>query len=273
MDLVDRCRACRPGSYAFARVHGGHMSARALVVVARSRICNGRGLRAARFVRKGTPLTTYGGRRTRSMKRVHGLPSRYVYECGPASFIVGNHMPSRDEGIAQLANDAIHTEVTGASNNARFEVWKDGQVYLMADRDIDIGEEILVDYHISYWIALADNDDQAIPESVRDWCRHQAVVERALQGTGEIESTEAYQGVRIVDAEWVADAGGVVMNDDVNWRDATLLGVASYAVRARDTHRKCEVLLAKAAGDGTHLAWRWCSTAAARRPFTYMRTV
>lgn len=251
MNGDDRRRSCRPGSYAFARKHGGHHSTRALARVAHSSICDGRGLFATRFLRKDTPITTYGGRRVRSVHNVVGDDALYLYELQKGSgFIVGERVPLDGNGVAQLANDAIHPELTGASNNARFEEREEEHgstiVYLVADADIELGQEILVEYHISYWIALRCHE--SVPPTISEWCHAHAHVQDALKRQGIITCIEAYRGVRTCDDSMPG---------------VNSVGVADYLVLTkRQKVRECEVLLVRhdAQDDNqvcTHIEWRW----------------
>jgi hypothetical protein len=57
--------------------------------------------------------------------------------------------------VAHIANDAIHPEVTGFSNNCEFIQKKKGEteeVYLCTSRKVKRGEELFVDYLMPYWI-------------------------------------------------------------------------------------------------------------------------
>jgi hypothetical protein len=183
---------------------------------------------------------------------VGGDDALYLYELQKGSgFIIGERVPLDGDGVAQLANDAIHPELTGATNNARFEEREEEKgvniVYLVADTDIEPGQEILVEYHISYWIALRFHE--RVPPSISEWCHAHAQVQEALKRKGVITCIEAYRGVQTRDDEEVP---GVHM-----------VGVAEYLVLTkRRKVRECQVLLVRhdAKDDNricTHLEWRW----------------
>lgn len=53
-------------------------------------------------------------------------------------------------GVAQLANDALCTRLTGLCNNCDF-IQSDDVVYLVTNREISNDEELLVHYGWSYW--------------------------------------------------------------------------------------------------------------------------
>lgn len=99
--------------------------------------------------------------------------------------------------VAQMANDALHVDVTGLENNTRFteREWGGGgerggrrrtrppQVWLEATRRIRAGEEILVTYGLNYWL---NRREKRVPltRPVRHWLRPHAIaktlVERAI---------------------------------------------------------------------------------------------
>lgn len=200
----DGPRRCRLGSFAFADAHGVCGSAR-VVRLGRSRVCDGRGLFAARFLPRGTPITRYHGRvvRAAALRRLGPDESLYVYElAGGARCIVGALFPAPGEGLGQLANDAVHPEVTFRDNNAHFSELPDGRVYVTALRDIRPGEEILASYHISYWLHWAERDDalRASP-TLREWARVHRRAERMLQrlygGECNIEDYHGRRGLPI----------------------------------------------------------------------------
>ncbi len=183
------------------------------------------------------------------------------------------------DGIAQFANDAIHVELTGAVNNARFEEREDGDVYLVADTDIQQGQEVLVEYHISYWLGMVRHDRPCqLPCNILDWCRAHVEIEDALQSTDDIICIESYVGLDIVDVDWLAHTGGIdncpaSMCDDAQV-ETMIMGVATYTVKTRTSVRRCHVLLIRQ--DSLHnntmhtlVAWRWN----AKESFQYLRTV
>lgn len=151
----------------------------------------GRGLFATRHLPRGTPVTWYAGvliskrdcTRKRSSYNDEELYG-YSFQVTQDLLLVGRSVPVPGQGLAQFANDAIHPEISGGiSNNCTFEVvqrtrrqqqgvgmqgvgdqgvrhqdtdadaascaWR---VYLVTERDVFPGEELLVSYHISYWL-------------------------------------------------------------------------------------------------------------------------
>lgn len=169
-------RATCMGSFEFADKYGVHGCPK-MIVVDRSKICDGIGLFAQRFIRKGTPITRYCGRSTADHKRLTSVELSYTYmlckRSGRRTYIVGNRNLKKlsGRGVGQLANDAIHVEVTGQRNNCVF-IERGNKVYVAAKRDIYPGEELLVSYHISYWISTvraADDVAKSLPGSVLFW--------------------------------------------------------------------------------------------------------
>lgn len=58
---------------------------------------------------------------------------------------------------ARYANDAMGIKrVKGLKNNATYQVFDD-RCYIVAERDIDAGEEIFVDYTKEYWDCIRYN--------------------------------------------------------------------------------------------------------------------
>ena len=126
----------------------------------------GRGLFAIRSLPTGTPLTEYPGpvinesnvsSRTRSGKRKSKRVHAYAFEiaCTPNVLTLQPDPFDLSKGVAHIANDAIHPEVTGFSNNCEFIQKKKGEteeVYLCTSRKVKRGEELFVDYLMPYWI-------------------------------------------------------------------------------------------------------------------------
>lgn len=273
--VVDRRRPCRLGSFAYADsegVRGRH----GIVRLSNSSICGGRGLFATRFIPLGTPITRYYGT---MRKNVDGLPSSrlaYTFMCRSGRHIVGCADPPPGCGLGQLANDAVHEELTGRRNNAEFAEHA-GRVYLVACHDIEPGEEVLVDYHISYWIAFADDADVVSDGRLREWAAAQGRVQQGLRDAlGGFCTLEAYHGL--------APDPDLNLNDDDHCaciaRYTLRLGPAAKAALAENPRCGCdskgrgvrsvEVRLVRrrdsCGGDTTDMAWRCAHCAPAFEP-------
>ena len=210
-DVKDRRRSNRVGSYEYARTHSVHGNPKSLVQLRRpSRVCEGYGIFANRFILRGTPITEYAGRimdwkplkDMQPSERKH-LP--YCLELDDLKCLVGHCDIDtlRGKGVGQFANDAIHPEVSGHENNAKFDFFED-RVYLTALRDIAPHEEILVDYHISYW--LHKKDDARLPEKLREWIALQDAVQRFLKSN--IYRNKKFELVRYDGMETPPSTGG-----------------------------------------------------------------
>ena len=145
--------------------------------VGRSRVCDGVGVFATRSVPAGTVMTADpcvrrgGYRGTRSEA---GHDADYEYEWGDGVSLDGHpkriaHLPRhRRAGVAHLANDAIHREVTGRDNNCDFvedrRMPARPRLHLVTTRAVRRGEELLVSYSLGYWLSREDAIAQANPE-------------------------------------------------------------------------------------------------------------
>lgn len=154
-----------------------------LVDVRRSRVCDGVGVFAARSVPAGTVMTAYPyvlrGRR-RSPRRPS--TAAYEYEWKPDGTTLDGNPALVGErcGVAHLANDAIHREVTGRDNNCDFVEDrgdpKRPRLHLVTTRAVRRGEELFVSYCLSYW--LGRERDKTVPEDLRRWIAcHRRVTE------------------------------------------------------------------------------------------------
>jgi hypothetical protein len=210
MRVDDRRRGCRLGSYAYAERYGVH-GCRRILEVRRSTVCDGVGLFATRFLPKDTPITYYSGWARSSERCLSERDMAYTFMLSPRSFLVGHRgmrrLLRRRGGVAQLANDSICPELTGRVNNCRFEVLDEDQclkrkrVFLVADADIRPNEELLVDYHISYWIGMAEavaNKRNQLPEEVHAWALCQGAIQKRLTEVTGAQCIEAYHGVTSV---------------------------------------------------------------------------
>lgn len=83
------------------------------------------------------------------------------------------------DGIAHLANDAVHEDVTGNVCNCVFREAR-RRVYLVTRRDVEAGEELLVPYCLGYWLRKIRSRPSALPEKLRAWLRCHSIVEDLL---------------------------------------------------------------------------------------------
>ena len=114
----------------------------------------GKGLFTKIFIAKGTRIVEYKGTVT-TWDVVKDDPTNgYIY------FVKPNHViDARDHPkcLARYVNDAKGlTRTKGRNNNAKFS--NEGlRVYIVATRDIQPGEEILVEYGSRYWDTVRRN--------------------------------------------------------------------------------------------------------------------
>lgn len=243
---MDRRRACRLGSYAYAETHGTHgcSDSGRIVRVGRSRVCEGLGVFAARYVPKCTPMTLYWGKEVPSLLDLTDAERAYAYELPRRdAYLIGErrleHLVGR--GVGQLLNDAIAVELTGRTNNCAF-VHRRGRIFVVAIRNIAAGEELLADYHISYWIGMARAaPPPPLPPRVLRWAERQLAVETALRLVyGQQSSLDEYHGqvdgaddgvamysvvvpigTPSVHREWGCTCSGPVVRCLVRWSDET----------------------------------------------------
>lgn len=121
--------------------------------------CGGRGLFATRTLPARAALTAYPGpsvpregMRTRSQQARLREHWWYVFEVGASPHYLNPDPNNLSSGVAHLANDAIHPEITGRQNNCEFCETADGTVFLQTTRPVRRGEELLADYSLPYWI-------------------------------------------------------------------------------------------------------------------------
>lgn len=114
----------------------------------------GKGLFTTAFIPKGTRIVEYKGTVTTWDKVRHDAANAYIYFVKPAHVIDAKDHP---KSLARYANDAKGlTRAKGSRNNTKFEA--DGlRVFLVAIKDIQAGEELLVDYGKKYWDTVRKN--------------------------------------------------------------------------------------------------------------------
>lgn len=146
-----------------------------------STVCAGLGVFATRDIARGVCVTAYAGALVQD-ESWYGQAD-YALQVNDGWTLVGHSDPSTlsPAGIAQMANDAIHPELAGVRNNCDFMI--DGtSAHLRTTRAVRAGEELLVDYHISYWLGRSSNPSLA--KETRAWLRCHKRVVRALERLG-----------------------------------------------------------------------------------------
>ena len=157
-----------------------------------STVCDGLGVFATRDIDRGVCVTAYAG----TLVRDESWYARadYALQVNDGWTLVGESDPAAlsPAGIAQMANDVIHFELTGLRNNCEFQI--DGTVaYLRTTRAVRADEELLVDYHISYWLGRTSKR-QRLAKETRTWLRCHKRVVGALERLGC--TVEGYLGER-----------------------------------------------------------------------------
>lgn len=115
----------------------------------------GKGLFATLFIPKGALIVEYKGEITTWKDVEHNDGDNgYIY------FVKRNHVidaSQHTDALARYANDARGIQrVKGISNNAAY-VEVGLKVFIQAKKDIQPGEEILVDYGKEYWDVIRHN--------------------------------------------------------------------------------------------------------------------
>jgi hypothetical protein len=235
------------GTFEYADRYGVH-GLSTLVRLRGSQLCKGFGLFAACSLPRGSVITRYSGRYVNltSADRLSPRDSTYAYmlskrnkSTGGRLYIVGETRLARlrGKGLGQFANDAIHEEVTGHTNNCEFvEVGR--KVYLRAMHDIEPGEELLVSYHISYWVDSMrepDAEDRCPvcmwPEAVRHWARCHCHVQDLLVEQLRVRlGFEEYLGLL---TDFCDGSPPCCSSTSSDGNDHEMRGVAVYLVRIR----------------------------------------
>lgn len=144
-----------------------------IVRVANSEICDGLGLFAQRCIPRGSYITAYAGRRITNAEKTIDTRSDvkrtrdYDYVIDDDGITLDGTVPGSawwsSHGVCQIANDAIDRCVTCKDNNCEFrevdvqvsESCSKTRVFLVASRDIQKDEELLVSYSLGYWLGRA----------------------------------------------------------------------------------------------------------------------
>lgn len=114
----------------------------------------GKGLFTKAAIPKGTRIVEYKGTVTTWDVVKDDSTNAYIYYLKPNHVIDARHHP---KSLARYVNDAKGlTRTKGKTNNAQFT--NDGlRVFIFAVRDIQPGEEILVEYGKTYWDTVRKN--------------------------------------------------------------------------------------------------------------------
>lgn len=115
---------------------------------------SGKGLFTKIFIPKGTRIIEYTGKITTWKEVKDDWSNVYLYTIDPKHVIDARN---NKKSLARYANDAKGlTRIKGMSNNAEFE--NDGlRAFLVATKNIEAGEEILVSYGKPYWDTVREN--------------------------------------------------------------------------------------------------------------------
>lgn len=115
----------------------------------------GKGLFTKSFIAAGTHIVEYKGYVT-TWNEVKEKEADNVY----IMYVNRNHVINAEpfkNALARFANDAKGVgKISGLRNNAVYATVKK-RVYIKATRDIEAGEEILVDYGKAYWQTMREN--------------------------------------------------------------------------------------------------------------------
>lgn len=162
------------GSAAYARAHG--CADGPLVAVRRSTVAPGagRGVVALRELPRGALVTEYAGDMrppgtacsNAELDFALEVPVRHAPDGRPGWLLVGRRDPRPGDGVAQIANDAVHPCATNRSNNCEFH-WEGGACFLRATRRILPGQELMVSYHLVYW--LGKRAEEHLRPRARRW--------------------------------------------------------------------------------------------------------
>jgi uncharacterized protein len=119
---------------------------------------SGKGLFTDAPIKAGTKIIEYKGEIINwkeYQKRVKNDEDGYLFYVNDDLCIDAFRTPHFK---ARYANDALGLQrVKGLENNAWYEVFDDNKCFIVAARDIEAGEEILVDYTEEYWECVRYN--------------------------------------------------------------------------------------------------------------------
>lgn len=116
---------------------------------------SGKGLYTKKFIPKGTRIVEYKGRIS-SWKDVKDEDGKNGYIFYVTRNHVINALPVKS-ALARYANDARGlVRIKGVTNNCDY-ITEGKKAYIESKKDIDAGEEILVDYGTDYWKVIREN--------------------------------------------------------------------------------------------------------------------
>ena len=169
-----------------------------------STVCEGWGVFATRDIARGECVTAYVGELVDNT--TWNGEADYALKLDDTWTLVGESDPAKlcNAGIAQMANDAIHREVSGRSNNCDFRI-VGTSAFLRTTREVRRDDEMLVDYHISYW--LARSSSKTLPKETRTWLRCHKRVISSLEAMGCTVDRYVLQRERADDLNTTADDG------------------------------------------------------------------
>lgn len=162
------CKNC--GIYAtFAHSIVNHFNAYSMLVVKKSRIKGaGMGLFTTSPIRKGDMVVEYLGERmtwAKAMKRYDNdiTAARYLFHISDKNTIDAQRTM---DSLARYANDAggPGKKSSRLKNNSEYSIIK-GRPYIVANRKIGAGAEILVDYSGDYWEVMLAEEKEKEPKS------------------------------------------------------------------------------------------------------------
>jgi len=115
---------------------------------------SGLGLFTKVFIEKGTRIIEYKGRITTWKEVKDDWENVYLYTINPKHVIDARY---QKKSLARYTNDAKGiTRVKGINNNAEF--FNEGlRAFIIATKNIQPGEEILVNYGKPYWDTVRQN--------------------------------------------------------------------------------------------------------------------
>lgn len=149
------------------------------VEIRASHVCDGVGVFTTTDVKQGTCVTEYSGHLVRSTKKVN---NDYALELGDGWTLVGDEYATCASSIGQLANDAIHLEISGKKNNCEFHFAGGRRVFLRTLVDVPKDTELLVEYHITYWLGRSNRPELPLP--LTSWLKNHEIVAEAVQRKG-----------------------------------------------------------------------------------------
>lgn len=265
----NRKRSCRIGSFLYADTYGVYGDA-TIIQLGPSSVCKGLGVFATRTIPKGTPITRYHGELVKHVKpacsETYYMDCAYTYQLSSGKgFIIGARDMSRlkGRGVGQLLNDAIDPDLSGRKNNCEF-CERGSRVYIVASRNISPGEELMVDYSISYWISMAREPAllhppaSSLPPEVKRWAAVHRSVEDALKRVYGSQ-TEIYtydSGTPLLGSGDDGGGDAHLSYTVLVKKGRPLAAVWGCGCKSYPDRRKCAVLLGRGDTGQDRVSWR-----------------